>query len=132
MIQPDPNGAWELLNQARDLAKSPALRAQLLFSMGRASQQAGNFPRAIEHFQAYLKEYPQGADRLAARFHLGEAQRQAGQALQARLTWTDLARDIERLRPADLPKDAAGNPGRSPWPRFRRPTASPIRPTTRA
>ena len=48
VLQPDPKGAWELLNQARDLAKSPMLRAQLLFSMGQASMQAGNFPRAIE------------------------------------------------------------------------------------
>jgi tetratricopeptide (TPR) repeat protein len=99
VVQPDPNGAWDLLSQARELAKSPALRASLLFSMGRTSQRAGNVPRAIEHFQAYLVEYPTGADRLAVRFHLGEAQRQAGQPLPARLTWTDLARDIERLRP---------------------------------
>ena len=107
VIQPDPNGAWDLLNQARDLAKSPQLRANLLFSMGRASQNAGNFPRAIEHFRAYLKEYSAGADRLGARFHLGEAHRQAGQPLQARLTWTDLARDVDRLKPADLTKDAS-------------------------
>ncbi len=100
VVQPDPNAAWELLSQARDLAKSPVLRARLLFSMGRASQTVSNFPRAIEHFQSYLKEYPSGADHLAARFHLGEAQRQAGQPLQARLTWTDLVRDVERLKPA--------------------------------
>ena len=104
VVQPDPNAAWELLSQARDLAKSPALRARLLFSMGRTSQSAANFLRAIEHFQAYLKEYPTGADRLAARFHLGEAQRQAGQPLPARLTWTDLVRDIERLKPAETDK----------------------------
>ena len=36
-------------------------------------------PRAIEDFQAYLKEYPKGADRVAARYHLGEAQLSAGQ-----------------------------------------------------
>ena len=60
VIPPDPNAACELLSQARDLAKSPALRARLLFAMGRASQKAGNFPRAIENFQAYLKEYPDG------------------------------------------------------------------------
>ncbi|HMF37675.1 MAG TPA: tetratricopeptide repeat protein [Isosphaeraceae bacterium] len=106
VIQPDPNAAWALLSQARDLAKSPVLRARLLFAMGRTSQMAGNFPRAIEHFQAYLKEYPSGADRLAARFHLGESQRQSGQPLQARLTWTDLVRDIERLKPAEPDKDA--------------------------
>jgi len=108
VVQPDPNAAWDLLSQARDLAKSPVPRARLLFSMGRTSQKAGNFPRSIDHFQAYLKEYPGGADRLAARFHLGESQRQAGQPLQARLTWTDLARDIERIKPADPDKDAQG------------------------
>ena len=47
--------------------------------MGRASQAAGNLARAIENFQAYLKEYPTGADRIAARYHLGEAQLDAGQ-----------------------------------------------------
>jgi uncharacterized protein YfaS (alpha-2-macroglobulin family)/tetratricopeptide (TPR) repeat protein len=106
VVQPDPNGAWDLLNQARELAKSPALRASLLFSMGQTSQRAGNHPRAIEHFQVYLTEYPQGAERLAVRFHLGEAQRQAGQLLPARLTWTDLARDIEKLRPEQKDKTA--------------------------
>src|SRR5271157_3093906 len=106
VIQPDPKAAWDLLSQARDLAKSPVLRAQLLFAIGRTSRMAGYFPRAIEHFQAYLKEYPGGADRPAARFHLGETQRQYGQPLQARLTWADLVRDIERLKPAAADKDA--------------------------
>ena len=106
VIQPDANSAWHLLSQARDLAKSPVLRARLLFAMGRTSQIAGNFPRAIQHFKAYVKEYPGGADRLAARFHLGESQRQSGQPLQARLTWTDLVRDIERLKPPEPDRDA--------------------------
>ncbi|MGZ3394706.1 MAG: hypothetical protein ACXWPK_11775, partial [Isosphaeraceae bacterium] len=34
VIQPDPHAAWGLLSQARDLAKSPVLRARLLFAMG--------------------------------------------------------------------------------------------------
>ncbi|MGC8640208.1 MAG: MG2 domain-containing protein, partial [Isosphaeraceae bacterium] len=105
VVPADPGGAWDLLAQGRTLAESPALRAQLLFSMGRTSQKAGNFPRAIENFQTYLREHPLGADRLAARFHLGEAQRQAGQLLQARLTWTDLAHEIERMKPANRDKD---------------------------
>lgn len=33
VIQPDPIGVWELLNQARHLAKSPALRAQLRMAL---------------------------------------------------------------------------------------------------
>ena len=126
VIQPDPHAAWGLLSQARDLAKSPVLRARLLFAMGRTSQMAGYFPRAIEYFQAYLKEYPGGADRLAARFHLGESQRQFGQSLSARLTWADLVRDIERRQPFRTPRSSRGSrsstrpspPGRDTWPPF--------------
>jgi uncharacterized protein YfaS (alpha-2-macroglobulin family)/TolA-binding protein len=92
---PDPEGAYALLDQARALAKGQTLRARLLLEMGRASQQAGNPGRAIENFQAYLKESPQGADRAAARFLLGEAQLAAGQPLPARLSWSDLARVLE-------------------------------------
>jgi TolA-binding protein len=106
VIPPDPNAAWDLLSQARDLAKSPPLRARLLFSMGRAGQKAGNVPRAIENFQSYLQQYPRGADRLEALFHLGEAQRQASQLPQARLTWTDLAREIDRLKEGDATRSA--------------------------
>ena len=75
--------------------------------MGRASLAAGNPARAIENFQLYLKDYPGGADRFAVRFQLGEAQQKANQLLPARLTWTDLARDIERLKPAELTKELA-------------------------
>ncbi len=95
---PDPNGAYELLVQARSLAKSDGLRARFLFAMGQASQAAGNHARAIQDYQNYLKDYPQGDDRSAARFHLGEAQWNAGQHLPARLTWTDLARDLEAMK----------------------------------
>src|SRR5205807_3423217 len=87
VVRPDPNAAYELLDQARDLAKSPALRARFLFSMGRASMAVPNFARAIQNFQEYLKEYPDGADRFAVRLQLGEAQRRTNQLLPARLTW---------------------------------------------
>jgi TolA-binding protein len=94
----DPEGAHALLEQGRSLAKGEALRASLLMSMGRASQAAGNHPRAIAEFQAYLREYPKGADAFAARFHLGEAQLAAGQGPQAaRPTWSDLARDLAKV-----------------------------------
>ena len=101
VIRPDPNSAYELLDQARELAKSPALRAKFLFSMGRASLAANDFGRAIVNFQTYLREYPSGEDRLNVRLQLGDAQRQANQFLPARLTWTDLTRDIDRLKPAE-------------------------------
>jgi TolA-binding protein len=91
----DPEGAYALLGQARARAKGQALGARLLLEMARASQAANNPARAIQDFEIYLKEYPEGADRAAARFHLGEAQLAAGQPLPARLTWTDLARDLE-------------------------------------
>ncbi len=106
VVQPDPAGAWELLAQARDLARSPVLRARLLLAMGQASQKAKNFPRAVENFRTYLREYPAGADRIAARFHLGEAQRDIGQPLEARLTWSDLVREIERRKADEKGKTA--------------------------
>jgi alpha-2-macroglobulin len=107
LVPADPNAAYELLTQARDLAESPALRAQLLFAMGRASLIVANPSRAIENFQEYLKEYPKAPERFAVRLQLGEAQRRTNQFLAARLTWTDLAREIAQLQPAELSKDVA-------------------------
>ena len=116
--KPDPVGAYGLLAKARELAKGETLRASHLYAMARAGQKSGPVdPRMaqranagpsinpIRDFQAYLKEYPKGADRDAARFHLGEAQLAAGQAVAARMTWTDLARDLERV--ANPSKDIA-------------------------
>jgi uncharacterized protein YfaS (alpha-2-macroglobulin family)/tetratricopeptide (TPR) repeat protein len=91
----DPEGAYALLNQARELAQGEALRARLLLAMGRASLKAGNPGRALGDFQKYLDEYPKGADRFEARFAKAEAQLATGQVLPARLTWSDLARDLE-------------------------------------
>src|SRR5262249_53117024 len=81
-------------------------RARLLFAMGRASQAAENLPRAIENFQEYLKEYHPGLDRSAVRYHLGEVQLKAGNPPAARLTWTDLARDLN-LGVKDSPRSPA-------------------------
>ncbi len=93
---PDAEGAYALLAQARSLAKGESVRASLLIALARASMKAGNPGRAIGDYQAYLKEYPKGADRDAARYGLGEAQLGGGQPAPARLTWTDLARDLEK------------------------------------
>ena len=46
LVKPDPNAAYDMLAQARELAKSPALRASILFAMGRASTAAANPTRA--------------------------------------------------------------------------------------
>lgn len=91
----DPKGAYELLAQGRELAKGDRLRSRLLLAMARAGRLANDFGKAFHDYAAYLKEYPKGEDRLEARLELGEAQLAAGQVLQARLTWTDLARDLE-------------------------------------
>jgi prepilin-type processing-associated H-X9-DG protein len=107
LVHPDPNAAYDLLAQARELAESPALRALLLFSMGKASMAVPNPARAMDNFQLYLRDHPQGTDRFAARLQLGLAQLITGQPLPARLTWTDLARDIERTKPAEVSKDLA-------------------------
>jgi uncharacterized protein YfaS (alpha-2-macroglobulin family)/TolA-binding protein len=98
---PDPEGAYALLAQARDLAQGKDLRAELLLAMGRASQKAGNPARAIENFQQYLNEYPEGKDRAEARFALAESQLASGNPLGARLTWSDLARDLEKTDTKD-------------------------------
>ena len=98
----DPQGAWELLAQARTLAKGATVRASLLFAMGKVSRRLDQNARAIQEFQDYLRDYPEGADRLAARFALGDAQRAEGHLGAARLTWSDLARDIERMKPDEV------------------------------
>ena len=108
VIPPDPNAAHDLLNQARDLAKSPALRARFLEAMSRASLAASNPQRAIQDCEAYLRDFPEAADRFPVRLRLGEAQRKVNQVLPARLTWTDLARDIERPRPGGMTPELAG------------------------
>jgi uncharacterized protein YfaS (alpha-2-macroglobulin family)/TolA-binding protein len=98
LTPPDPEGAYALLVQARQLAKSESLRARLLFAMARASQATGNHGRTLQDFQTYLKDYPKGADRFEARYDLGEAQMAAGHGPQAaRPTWSDLVRDLENV-----------------------------------
>ena len=103
---PDPNGAYALLEQARGLAKGPELVATLWLEMARASALAGNHPRAITDYQAYLKE-PKATERPAALYGIGEAQFHLGQFPAARLTWTDLAAELEKPPLRDRPEAAA-------------------------
>ncbi len=91
----DPNSAHDLLAQARELSKGDELAGKLLFEMAKASRQANNHPRAIEEIQSYLKTYDKGADRNEARFLLADSQLAVGQNVLARMTWADLARDLE-------------------------------------
>src|SRR5262249_16544337 len=107
LIPPDPNGAYDLLVQARELAESPPLRARLLHAMGRASMAAANPARAVENLQLYLQEYPAGADHLSVKFEFGEAQQKTNQPVLARRTWSDLAREIERIPAAQLSRETA-------------------------
>ena len=122
ITHPDPAGAYALLAKARELAKGEALRASLLFAMARAGQEAAPTPNnaapqpprpaqnpppgpsidPIRDFRAYLAEYPKGPDRFAARFHLGEALLANGDAVGARMTWVDLARDLAAEKAKDL------------------------------
>ena len=60
IAQPDPNAAYELLVQARDLAKGePSAPGSCSRWAGRARPPVTS-RRAIENFQAYLKDYPRG------------------------------------------------------------------------
>ncbi len=92
---PDPRGALDLLAQARGLAKGEPLRARLLFAIASAAQAANDHARAIQELQSYLKEYPKGADLYETRYQLGVSQLASNQQLAARLTWSDLARDLD-------------------------------------
>ncbi|MEO6811922.1 MAG: tetratricopeptide repeat protein, partial [Isosphaeraceae bacterium] len=92
----DPEGAHALLEQARTLAKSNELRAELLLGMAHASQNANNHARALTEFQTHIHDYNKSNDRAEARFGLGEAQFATNQHPSARLTWTDLASDLEK------------------------------------
>ena len=105
-VPADPKGAWELLAQARTLAKGEAVRASLEFAIGRTSFALKENARAIQEFQGYLRDHPKGADRFAARVALGEAQRADNRLLDARITWTDLARDVDRLKPDEVSPEA--------------------------
>ena len=108
VIPPDPNAAHDLLDQARDLAKSPALRAPYREAMSRASQAANNPQRAIQACEGCsMKDFSDASDRFAVRLRLGEAHQRLNQTLPARLTWSDLARDVERLKPNERTPELA-------------------------
>ena len=94
----DPKAAYDLLAQARSLAKGETLRARLLFAMAKAARAGNDHARAIVEFQKYLADYPKGIDRLEARYQLGLSQQAVGQVLTARFTWSDLARELEDPR----------------------------------
>ncbi len=102
---PDPKGAYELLNQARGLAKGPALVATLRLELAHAASASGNHAQAVAEFQVYLKD-PKAPERAAAQYGLAESQFHLGQLPAARATWTDLAADLEKPPGRDRP-DAA-------------------------
>ena len=96
---PDPNGAYELARPGpRPGQESETLRARSCSRWdGRARPPATPAGRSRTS-RTTSRNIPKGADRSAARYHLGEAQWHAGQPLAARLTWTDLARDLAHER----------------------------------
>nr|WP_303652759.1 MG2 domain-containing protein [Paludisphaera mucosa] len=103
---PDPQGARELLIQARLLAKGVASRADLTVEIARASRILGDHARAVAELESRLKDFPDVPGRSAVRLALGESLRDAGRLVDARLAWTDLARDVEKLKPeARTPAD---------------------------
>ncbi|WP_156512722.1 MG2 domain-containing protein [Planctomyces sp. SH-PL62] len=98
---PDPQGARELLIQARLLAKGAAARADLTVEIAHASRLMGDHARAVQELESRLRDYPGVPGRSAVRLALGESLRDAGRMLEARLAWTDLARDVERMKPEE-------------------------------
>ena len=108
LVRPDPNAAYELMAQARELAESPGLRAQILFAMGRASLAAGNPARAIGNFEQYLREYPRRGRPLRrplpARRSSAAEQTNSCRPGSPGPTWPAISNDS---KPAELSKDLA-------------------------
>ncbi len=102
---PDPAGAYDLLSQARNLAKGRALIAALTLELARAAQAAGNHAQAVAEFHEYLKD-ARAPERSAAKYGLGESQFFMSLFAEARTTWTDLAADLATL-PANTHPDAS-------------------------
>ena len=71
LIKPDPNAAYDMLVQARELAESPALRASILFAMGRASMAAGNPPGRSKTSSNISATIPPERTGSSVRFQLG-------------------------------------------------------------
>ncbi|MFO1523082.1 MAG: MG2 domain-containing protein [Kiritimatiellia bacterium] len=109
--KPDFQKAVNLYAKALAMEISRPLRDDLLFRKGRAVQQTGNAGQAMLEFQAYLTEFdpawtgpagsgsprqpmqippPAGRHIAEARFHLAEAQIQAGNAAAGRMELEDL------------------------------------------
>ena len=109
--QPDFEKAYGLYTKALGMEISRPLRDELLFRKARAIQQAGNAGQALQDLQAYLTEFdpawtgpagsgtprlpmqvppPAGKHVAEARFHLAEAQIQAGNAAAGRMELEDL------------------------------------------
>lgn len=95
---PDPQAARDLLDQARLLAKGAATKAELTVEIARASRLLNDHARAVLELEARLKDYPDLPGRSAIRFTLGESLRDAGRPADARLAWSDLARDVAAMK----------------------------------
>lgn len=96
VVKPDLAGALALLAKAQTLAKGESLRAEIMALTGRVQVKANQHAEAIATFTTYVSEFKQGAERFAVRYALGEEQLIMKNLLVARLTWTDLARDLEQ------------------------------------
>jgi len=123
--KPDPNvpeapkadfqKAYKLYTKALGMEISREFRDELVFKKARAIQQAGNFPQAVQDFQAYLTEFdpawtgpagsgaarlplqnppPAGKHVALARYRLAEAQIQANNLAAGRMELEDLLKMI--------------------------------------
>ncbi|MGI9457795.1 MAG: tetratricopeptide repeat protein, partial [Aeoliella sp.] len=112
-LPPDFGKAYKLYGEALAMEIGRDLRDEVMFKQASAILQAGNHGQAIKDFRAYLAEFdpewtgavgtatrmsgrkrenpkPAGVHILASRYHLTEAQLQAGQHAAARVNAEDL------------------------------------------
>ena len=131
LVPPDPNAAYELMAQARELAASPGLRAQVLFSMGRASAAAGNPARRSKTSSSISGNIAMEPTASASAFRRAKPSGKLTRSCRRGLlgpTWPAISNACSR------PSVQSTSPPSAPTPFMRslRPSESPNRATTRA
>ena len=109
LTAPDYAAARPFLVQARDVAESRELKDELSLQLATAAMEQGAFGEALGDLQRLSKEETRPVLKRHAHFQLGLAQFGVGAYVEARRTWTDLARAMESEKAKDSDTQATMN-----------------------